>query len=67
MTQINLSIFYLESKVDREKSLQLVEEVIAILQPFSHIPYIQNYLDTAYEILKHWGIDIEEYFKNRKE
>ncbi len=66
MVQLNRSIFYLQNKVDKEKSLQLAKEVISNMLSFLHIPSVQEYLNTSYKILEHWGIDVEDFLKNRK-
>jgi tetratricopeptide (TPR) repeat protein len=64
-TQINMSIFYQKSKIDKEQSFQLVDEAITNLLPFGHIPYIQNYLNTAYQVLEAWDIDVETYLAQK--
>ncbi len=65
MTLINMAIFYQDSIVKKELSIGLVDEAIACLLPFHHIPYIQDYLKTAFSVLKDWGIDTEKYLKDK--
>lgn len=65
-TQINMSIYFLTSKIDKNKSLQLVDEAITSLLPFQEIPYIQNYLKVAYNVLKEWGIDVDQYLAKKQ-
>ncbi|MEM6687280.1 MAG: hypothetical protein AAF617_15980, partial [Bacteroidota bacterium] len=65
MTLINLAAFYQVDKVDKELSLKYINEAITILLPFHEIGYIQNYLDTAYEVLKVWEIGLEAYMKEK--
>ena len=56
MTLKNMSIFYQDSKPDKDKSLALIEEAFQCLLPFQHIPYIQNYLESGfYEVLQRLG------------
>lgn len=64
MTLINHGIFYQNSKPDKTLYLQLIDEAIIILLPFHHIPYIQNYLRTAFEVLQDWGIDVEAHLNS---
>jgi len=66
-TQINMSIFYQASKIDKTLSLRLVDEAITNLLPFTKFPYIQNYLRVAYNVLKDWGIDVEAYLSEKME
>ncbi|MFK7795838.1 MAG: tetratricopeptide repeat protein, partial [Aureispira sp.] len=65
MTQINMSIFYQESKVDKERSIQLADAAITNLLPFRHIPYIQTYLQNAVAVLQKWDIDVETYMEQK--
>jgi hypothetical protein len=50
MTSINLSIFYEQDQP--EKSLVLAQEVIEIAQQFPDLPRVQQYAETARQILK---------------
>ena len=65
MTQINMSIFYQESKINKELSIQLVDEAVTNLLPFSQIPYIQNYLGVAFNVLKDWDVDVKEFLEKK--
>jgi uncharacterized protein YPO0396 len=65
MTQINMAIFYLESKPNKARSFELVDEAIMILLPFLELGYIQNYLKVAFQILAALGIDKEAYLKEK--
>lgn len=65
MTLINMGIYYKESKIDKELSIQLTDEAITLLAPFAEIPYIQNYLKVAFQTLKDWEIDVEVYWENK--
>jgi tetratricopeptide (TPR) repeat protein len=64
-SQINLGIFYQESKIDKKKSLQFIDEAVTNLLPLHQIPYIQNYIKIALNVLKKWDIDIEEYLNKK--
>jgi len=55
MTLINLSIFYLQDQPAPEKSLALAQEVIEIAQQFPDLPSVQQYAETARQILKNLG------------
>lgn len=61
MTQINMSIYYQKSKVNKKLSIQLVDEAITNLLSFVQISYIQDYLKEAVNVLKNWNIDVGEY------
>ncbi len=63
MTLINLAIFYLNYKQDKEASLNYLQEAIEVLWPFKEIPYIQNYLDSGYKLLHALGIQPKNYLK----
>jgi tetratricopeptide (TPR) repeat protein len=65
MTQINMAFFYLESKPNKERSFELVDEAIMILLPFQHLGYVQNYLKGAFGVLNDLGVDIEAYLKEK--
>jgi len=65
MSQINMSIYYQESKINKELSIQLVDEAVTNLLPFYEIPYIQNYLESAYYVLRDWNIDVEKYMEEK--
>jgi tetratricopeptide (TPR) repeat protein len=60
-TLINLSRFYQNKIEKKELSLQLIDEVIILLFPFKHIPYIQNYINEACKTLNKWDIDYKKY------
>ncbi len=63
MTLINMSIFYLQSVPDKEKSVSLAIEVIKIGIEFQQIPIVQKYMETAIQILQANGVDLDELFK----
>lgn len=65
MTQINMGIFYQDSKPNKEWSIQLVEEALTNLVPFHQIPYIQKYVRGALAVLTDWGVDAEAYWKEK--
>jgi tetratricopeptide (TPR) repeat protein len=59
MTVINLSIFYLQSVPDKEKSVSLAMEAVKILLPFyEQVPYLENYLNIAFQVLQANGVDL---------
>jgi hypothetical protein len=61
MTVINLSIFYLQSLPDQEKSIALAVEAVELLLPvYEQIPYLENYLKTALQVLQANGVDVEK-------
>ena len=64
-TLINLSIYYLSNQANKNKSLELVDEAIDILFPYAHVPYIQNYLKTAFWVINALGIDVESYSQEK--
>ncbi|MBC8754985.1 tetratricopeptide repeat protein [Kordia sp. YSTF-M3] len=65
ITKINLGIFYQDSKINKEKSIQFTDEAVSHLLPFKEIPYIQNYLEAAFTTLRKWDINVEEYWQNK--
>ncbi|MEP0265193.1 tetratricopeptide repeat protein [Dokdonia sp.] len=50
MTLASLGSFYHKSKNDRELSIKYAREAITLLEPLSHITYIQSYLRVAYSV-----------------
>ncbi len=63
MTTVNMSVFYLESIPNKEKSLALVKETIQATLPFLEIlPAAANYTQTARQVVKDWGLDVELFF-----
>ncbi|MEO0352402.1 MAG: hypothetical protein AAF282_20365, partial [Cyanobacteria bacterium P01_A01_bin.15] len=57
MTLINLSIFYLQSKPDSQKSVAMALEALGCLQDFQKIPSLNNYAKIAYQVLEANGVD----------
>ena len=64
-TQINMAILHLQSKSNKARSFELVDEAIMILLPFHQLGYIQNYLKVAFGVLNDLGVDIEAYLKEK--
>jgi tetratricopeptide (TPR) repeat protein len=64
-TQINMAILHLQSKSNKARSFELVDEAIMILLPFQQLGYIQNYLKVAFGVLNDLGVDIEAYLKEK--
>ncbi|MEB3190033.1 MAG: tetratricopeptide repeat protein [Snowella sp.] len=52
MTLLCLSIFYFQAQPDFEKSLVLAQEVIEIAQQFPDLPSVQQYAETARQVLQ---------------
>ena len=67
ITLINMSIFYQEAQINKEKSLKLVDEAIKYLLPLREIAYSQNHLGVALNVLKDWDIDVEVYLGGCKQ
>lgn len=65
MTSINLGVFYQDSVRNKELSLQCIDEAIAALKNFAGLPFVQQYLSKINLILLDWGIDPDEYMKDR--
>jgi tetratricopeptide (TPR) repeat protein len=65
VTLKNMAVFYQDDKVDKELSMQYVDEAITILLPFQEIGYIQNYLQRAFLVLQDWNIDVETYLHEK--
>ncbi len=60
-TVINLSIFYVESVPDKEKSIALAMEAVKLLLPvYKQVPYLENYLKTVLQVLQANGVDLDE-------
>lgn len=60
MTIINLSIFYLRSVPNKEKSIALANEALEMLLPvYKQIPYLENYLKFAVQVLQENGVDLD--------
>ncbi len=64
-TLLNLSRFYQKQIENKKVSLQLIDEVITVLFPFRHIPYIQKYINEACKILNKWGVNHETYLAKK--
>ncbi len=54
MTVINLSIFYFQSVTNQQRSIELAQEALEILQPFMEIPMFQQYASIAQQVLDAW-------------
>ena len=65
MTQINISIFYQKTKVNREMSMEFIEEAIISLLPYKNVLHMQNYLKGALKVLKDWEVNVESYLKEK--
>ncbi|MBF0378788.1 MAG: tetratricopeptide repeat protein, partial [Desulfamplus sp.] len=64
MTIINLSIFYLQAVPDKEKSIALAMEATELLLTvYEQIPYLENYLKTAIQILQANGVDLDKMMR----
>lgn len=59
VTLLNMSILYLDLKPDKERSLTLAKEVLEIAQQFPQVPTVQDYAETAIEVIKANGVDVE--------
>jgi len=64
-TLLNFSRFYQKLKIDKKLSLELLDEMISILFPFRHIPYIQNYINEACKTINNWGVDYRKYITKK--
>ena len=56
----NLSFFYKDNQPDREQSLQLARETLALVQAFRHIPKGEKYYGQAEGIIAYWEGGEEE-------
>lgn len=65
-TLLNLSRLYQKQIQNRELSLQLIDEMLTLLFPFRHVPFIQTYINEACKTLNALGIDYVAYL-NEKE
>ncbi len=62
MTAQNLGIFYLQSIPDQGKSLAFCKECIQSALPFAeHVPAAMNYIRTALQVVKAWGLEPEAF------
>ena len=64
-TLINMSVLYQNYLINKERSLQCVDEALILLIPFSDIPYIQSYMEFGYNVLRGWDIDVDTYWQER--
>jgi len=61
---INVGWFYHDAVPDKQKSLDAATEVLRIVWPLTEIiPVTKQYADSAFNLLKAWGIDPEEFVK----
>jgi len=63
MIFVNLSFFYIESIIDKEKSVAFANKVIQISTRFQHIPVVMQYRNSAIQVLQEWGINVEDLFQ----
>ena len=64
MTAVNLSIFYLKSLPDQDKSLAHAGEALTAAGPFVEVlPACQEYARAALQVVEAWGIDAEAFFE----
>jgi len=65
MTLTNLAeLYYKRPEPDKQKSLECVSEALRLALPLVEtLPYTQEYIDTALNVIKAWGIDPEEFVK----
>ncbi|MFZ4525378.1 MAG: tetratricopeptide repeat protein [Chlorobium sp.] len=64
VTLINLGWFYYDAVPEKQKSLESVSEALSIILPLTEkLPYTQHYAESAFKLLKAWGIDPEEFVK----
>lgn len=60
-TAVNLSIFYLQSLPDKEKSLAYAEEALVSALPLlESVPAVQDYACLALQVVEAWGLDTED-------
>jgi tetratricopeptide (TPR) repeat protein len=64
-TQLNLSKLYQNSLSNREKSVQLAQEVINNLYPIRTQHLVKEDIEQAYEILRRWGVNPDDYVKEK--
>jgi tetratricopeptide (TPR) repeat protein len=59
-TNYNLSLFYRDCLISREKSIQCIQKTILILIPIAEqVPYVQPYLKASVNILQAWDFDVQ--------
>lgn len=64
MTEMNLSIFYLQSLPDRERSLEHAREALVAALPFVEtLPPAQNYARTTLQVAEAWGLDTKTFLE----
>jgi hypothetical protein len=67
VTAVNLSIFYLQSVPDKEKSLNYAKEALVSALPLvEFFPVAQDYARSALQVAEAWGLDAEEFFNEAK-
>jgi len=65
MTLTNLAIFYIKAMPDKEKSIDMAMKAVEILLPvYEQVPYLENYLKTALQVLEANGVDINDLLNN---
>ena len=61
MTTLNLSIFYLQNKPDKVKSIAFAKETLEIAILFQHVPRVVGYGKKAAKVLQANGVDAEAF------
>jgi tetratricopeptide (TPR) repeat protein len=63
-TAMNLSLFYLQSLPDRERSLDYAREALAAALPFvERLPAAGNYARTTLQVVEKWEIDTKTFLE----
>ena len=64
-TAVNLSIFYLQSIPNKQKSLAYAKEALTLALPYiQQLGLAQQIVSTVRQIVQAWSEDSEEFFKN---
>ena len=65
MTLTNLAIFYMKAMPDKEKPIGMAMKAVEIFLPvYEQVPYLENYLKTALQVLEANGVDINDLLNN---
>jgi len=66
ITHLNMGVFYQKCITNKALSVNFAGKAISNLLPFQNIKYIQCYLNNACNVLRHFGVNVNEYLNEKK-
>lgn len=63
MTLVNFSMFLLDRKIERKRSLVMIKDALNILIDYEHTHEGKRNIGNAMYVLKEWGVSEKEYYE----